>query len=521
MSSRRHIVLAAVCLAVFAINLDGTIVNVALPSLTRQLGATTHDLQWIVDGYNLAFAALVLAAGSIGDRFGRRPALLTGLVGFAAMSALSAACSSAGALIATRFATGAFAALVFPTTLSIITNAYPDRSERVKAIGVWGGVTGLGVAVGPVTSGLLLSHFGWESVFLALVPIALVAAAWAYFAVPESRDPAAPPLDRAGLVLASAAIGLLVYTIIEAPDRGWASPVSIAGYIVTALLVAVFVRVERRREHPMLDVTLFRERAFSAASGSVTVAYFALFGFVFLITQYMQFIRGWGPLSTGARILPVALSIGVSSVVGARLASRFGTRAVVTSGLVLFGGAFAWISQASTTTPYEVSVLQMLMMGTGLGLTATPATESILSVLPAAKAGVGSAVNDATREAGGTLGVAVVGSVYTSLYTATLGSGAVAHLPDKARHLADESVGAAMAVIHRAPDALHGALLDSVHHSFMTGLQAGCFVAAGVCWLGAIGALALPGRRAAQAERAAAEPARSAPSGVAAIEGNA
>jgi EmrB/QacA subfamily drug resistance transporter len=495
MTSRRHVLLAAVCLAVFAINLDGTIVNVALPSLTRQLGATTHDLQWIVDGYNLAFAALVLAAGSIGDRFGRRPALIVGLVGFAATSGLSAICTSAGALIATRFATGAFAALVFPTTLSIITNAYPDRSERVKAIGVWGAVTGLGVAVGPVTSGLLLEHFGWESVFVALVPIALIAAAWAYFVVPESRDPEAPALDRAGLALASAAIGLLVYTIIEAPNRGWLAPLSIAGYVVTVLLVAAFVRVERRQEHPMLDVTLFRQRAFSAASASVTVAYFALFGFVFLITQYMQFIRGWDPLSTGARILPVALSIGVSSVVGARLAGRYGTRAVVTSGLLLFSAAFAWISQASTTTPYEVIVLQMLMMGTGLGLTATPATESILSVLPAAKAGIGSAVNDATREAGGTLGVAVVGSVYTSLFTATLGSSAVAHLPDKARHLAGESVGAAMAVVHRAPDAMHAALIDGVNHSFMTGLQAGCFVAAGVCWLGAIGALALPGRR--------------------------
>ncbi len=489
------LILAAVCLAAFAINIDTTIVNVALPSLTRQLGAGTRDLQWIVDGYNLSFAALVLAAGSLGDRFGRRPALLAGLLGFAAASAAGALCSSPGQLIAARFAMGACAALIFPTTLAVISNTFRERGERAKAVGVWGAVTGLGVATGPVTGGLLLSFSGWPSVFVALVPVSLLAALVVYRVVPESRDPTTPPLDRAGLLTATATIGALVYTIIEAPGRGWSSPASLLGFAAALLFGVVFVRVEQAREHPMLDVSLFRERAFSAASGAVTVSFFALFGFIFLITQYFQFIRGYGTLSTGARILPVALSIGAASVLGARLVSRLGTRAIVSSGLLLFGAAFLWISQAGTTTSYSIVVVQMLLMGTGLGLTSAPATESILSVLSPAKAGVGSAVNDATREAGGTLGVAIIGSVYASLYSSHLAHAARAYLPTGALRAAKESVGAGLSIAAHAPGAARGPLLDAVQSSFMSGLHTGCIVAAGVCAIGAIGAIALPGRQ--------------------------
>jgi EmrB/QacA subfamily drug resistance transporter len=493
---RRYAVLATVCIAVFAINLDTTIVNVALPDLTRELGASTRGLQWIVDGYNLAFAALVLAAGSLGDRFGRRPMLIAGLVGFAVASGLGAVCGSASELVAARFVMGAFAAVVYPTTLSILTNTFRDRAERAKAIGVWGAVTGLGVAVGPVTGGLLLAHFWWGSVFLALVPVAVVAAALAYALVPESRDPAAPRLDLAGLLSSSLAMGLLVYTVIEAPSSGWGSARTVAGFVATLAVAAAFVAIERRAEHPMLDVTLFRTPAFSAASGAVTVAFFALFGFIFLITQYFQFVRGYGTLSTGTRILPVAVTIGLGSVVGARLAGRVGTRAVVVTGLLLFGAAFAWIATSATDEPYLQIAAQMVVMGTGLGLTTAPATESILSVLPAAKAGVGSAVNDATREAGGTLGVAVIGSVYSSLYAHHLAGTSVDRLPAALGHAVRSSVGEGLAVAAHAPAALAQRLTADVTASFMTGLHVACVVAAAVCWIGARGALALPGRRA-------------------------
>ena len=502
-SRRRAAVLATVCLAVFAINLDTTIVNVALPSLSRQLSAGTSTLQWVVDGYSLAFAALVLTGGSIGDRFGRRPVLLLGLVGFAAASALGGVFHSAAVLVLLRFVMGAFAALIYPTTLSIITNSYPDRRERAVAIGVWGAVTGLGVAVGPVTGGLLLAHFWYGSVFLALVPAAVVAAVATVLTVPESRQPGSARLDLWGLLTSSAAIGLLVYTVIEAPQYGWGAARTIAGFAGTVVIGAVFVLLERRTVAPMLDVSLFRVPAFSAANGAVTVAFFALFGFIFLITQYFQFIRGYGALSTGVRILPVAVSIAVGSVAGARLASRIGTRVIVVCGLAIFGIAFAWIAVSATNEPYLQIAAQMVIMGTGLGLTSTPATESILSVLPPAKAGVGSAVNDATRELGGALGVAVIGSVFNSAYLSRLTASPVHALPAPAFAAARSSVAAALVIVRQAPDSTH--LVQGVITSFMSGLHFACVIAAVVCWAGALASLRLPGRLK-QAQPAAGQP---------------
>jgi EmrB/QacA subfamily drug resistance transporter len=488
------LVLATVCLATFAINLDTTIVNVALPDLGRQLNAGTQDLQWVVDGYNLSFAALVLTAGSLGDRFGRRPALMLGLAGFALASGIGAAANSSGALIVVRFLMGTCAALIFPTTLSVINNTFEERSKRRAAIGVWGAVAGLGVAVGPVTGGILLAHFSWPAVFVALVPVAVLALLLTYFFVPESSDPAEARLDAPGLLLSSAAIGLLVYTIIEAPTYGWSSARTLFGFAIVCVLTVGFVVVERRRTHPMLDVSLFRTPAFSAASSSVTVASFALFGFIFLITQYMQFIRGWSALSTGVRIIPVATTIAAGSVVGSILAGRVGTRRVVTTGLIIFGAAFAWIALSPTFMSYQVILLQMVLMGTGLGLTTAPATESVLSVLPRAKSGVGSAVNDATREAGGTLGVAVVGSIFTSLYAAHIADSAFTNLPPAAIQGAQHSVASAVATVRAAHSPASSALTDALNAAFMHGLHVSCLVVALVCWVGAAGALALPGR---------------------------
>lgn len=494
-SGHRYAVLAAVCLAAFAINLDTTIVNVALPDLGRQLGATTRDLQWVVDGYNLAFAALVLTAGAIGDRFGRRPALLLGLAGFGLASGVGAAVGTVDALIVIRLLMGACAALIFPTTLSIITSTFPDRGERGRAIGIWGAVTGLGVAIGPVSGGVLLSHFTWPSVFLALVPVAAVAVVAAFVLVPESSDPQQARLDLPGLALSTAAISLLVYTIIEAPQRGWGDRLTVGGFLGTVVVAAIFVLVERRRPHPMIDVTLFRTPAFSAASISVTVAFFALFGFIFLVTQYFQFIRGFGALSTGVRILPVALTIGLGSVVGVALAGRFGTRVVVTTGLCLLAIAFGWIALSPTFMSYPVIVGQMVFMGLGLGLTTAPATESILSVLPAAKAGIGSAVNDATREAGGTLGVAVLGSIFLSAYAGKIDSGAFAALPRDETTAARQSIASALGIVGRRPAGAADALLEQVQQSFMSGFHTACVVATAICLLGAVGARWLPGRR--------------------------
>jgi hypothetical protein len=299
-------------------------------------------------------------------------------------------------------------------------------------------------------------------------------------------------VDRPGLLTASVAVGSLVYTIIEAPSRGWASTPTFVGFAIAMLSGIAFVLIERDSPHPMLDVSLFGERAFSAASGSVTVAFFSLFGFIFLITQYFQFIRGYDALSTGVRILPVALSLGAFSVLGASLAARLGTRVIVCAGLALLASSFLWIAQVTATFPYTIIVIQMLMMGSGIGLISTPATESILSVLPPAKAGVGSAVNDATRETGGTLGVAVIGSVYTSLYVSQLATGAH-DLPHSALRTAKDSVGAGYAAARHVPAPIRDHFLADVQAAFLTGLHAGCYVAAGVCAFGLLVALALPG----------------------------
>jgi MFS family permease len=287
-----YLVLATLSLAVFAISADTTIVNVALPSLVRSLNASTRDLQWIVDAYNLTFAAFVLAAGSLSDRYGRRGALLLGLAVFGSASTLAAFAPSTGSLITARAVMGLGAAVIFPATLSILTNVFVDRTARSRAIGVWGAATGLGVAFGPITGGWLLEHFWWGAVFLVMGPVAALTASLVIAWVPTSRDPSTPRIDVVGLITSTAAIGLLVYSIIEAPDRGWLSTATVVGLLGAVALLGGFAWWERRQDDPMLDVGLFRNLRFSAASGSVTVAYFALFGFIFMVTQYFQFVKG-------------------------------------------------------------------------------------------------------------------------------------------------------------------------------------------------------------------------------------
>jgi EmrB/QacA subfamily drug resistance transporter len=493
MTSRR-LILPSLLLAAFAINLDTTIVNVALPTLVRQLHASNSQLQWVVDAYNLVFAALLLAAGSLSDRFGRKGMLLAGLAVFGVASAVGGLTTSSGQLIVARCFMGLGAAMVFPSTLSLIANIFTGRVERARAIGLWGATAGAAIALGPIVGGWLLQQFDWTSIFFAMTPVAAVAALLVARSVPTSRDPTAPALDRRGFALSSAAMALLIFTIIEAPEHGWGSARTLAGFAFAALLLAVFVGWERRARAPMLDVGLFRNPRFAAACASVTVAFFTLFGFIFLITQYFQFIKRYGPLSAGVHLLPVATAVGIASVLGTRLAVRFGTKLVVTVGLILVAAFYAWVSLATAGTPYSTIALQMVIFGVGMGFTSAPATEAILGVVPKHKAGVGSAVNDATRLLGGTLGVAVIGSVYASLYSSRLGELLPASLPHALAHAAHTSVGSALGVAQRlaahAP-ALGGAVQHAASSAFMHGLSAGCLVAAGVAGAGALMAAAM------------------------------
>lgn len=489
---RKALILLTVCLATVTINLSTTIVNIALPTLAEEIGAGTRELLWIVDGYNLAFAALVLAMGSLSDRFGRRPALIVGMGGFALSSAAAVLVDTSGPLTVIRIVMGVFAALVFPTTLSIIANAFTDRRERASALGLWGASVGVGVALGPITGGFLLEHYSWHSVFLALVPISVVTIAMAIAFVPESRDPEVPRIDRPGFVISVAALGTLTWTIIEAPEHGWGSTITIAGFALAALLIITFVLVERAVAHPMIDVTLFLDRRFSAACAAVTIAFFALFGFIFLITQFFQFVRDYSPLETGVRFLPVALSIAVASIVGGQLAPRLGTRYVVAPGLAMLGASFLWISTIPADVPYATVVVpQMILLGLGIGFVSTPATESIMQVLPPARAGVGSAVNDATRELGGTLGVAVVGSLFSSQYADELLRLVGSTLDPATAEAAADSVGYADVVARQVPGL--SAMVDA---AFLDGLALGCLTAGALCLVGAVVALlSLPGDR--------------------------
>jgi EmrB/QacA subfamily drug resistance transporter len=438
---QRGLILLALCLAALIINIDVTIVNVTLPSLVRQLGATTTNLQWVVDAYTLVFAALILAAGSLGDRVGRKGILLAGLGVFAAASLVGSFSRTVDELIAARAVMGLGAAMIFPSTLSLLANVFTERKERARAIGLWGATTGVGVAAGPIVGGWLLGHFWWGSVFLFMVPIAVVVAGLASLAVPSSKDPSTPPIDWRGLVLSTAGMAALVLSIIQAPDWGWTSAPALGTLAAGLCILALFVGVERRMARPMLDVGLFRNPRFTAASGSVTVGFFALSGFTFLITQYFQFVKGYTPLGTGVRILPVAISIAVAAVLGTKLAVRIGNKAVVATGLLLFSAGLLWTSTASQATSYIVIALWGVLLGGGLGLTSAPATEAIMGAVPKEKAGVGSAVNDATRLFGTALGVAVIGSMAASLYANRLGATIPHDIPLRAALAAKGSVG--------------------------------------------------------------------------------
>jgi EmrB/QacA subfamily drug resistance transporter len=493
--SRKPLILVSLLLAAFVINVDTTIVNVALPSLVRQLHASNTQLQWVVDAYNLLFAGSVLAAGSLSDRFGRKGMLLAGLSVFGLASIAGGLTANPGQLIVARGVMGLGAAMVFPSTLSLISNVFTGRSERARAIGLWGAVTGAAIALGPIVGGWLLEAFDWTSIFFAMAPIAAAAGFLVARYVPGSRDPNAQRTDRAGFVLSTATIGVLVYTIIEAPNYSWGSVRTIAGLVVSAVLMAAFVAWERRTDAPMLDVSLFRNPRFSAASVSVAISFFALSGFIFLVTQYFQFFKNYGPLSTGIRLLPVASSVGISSVLGAKLAVRVGTKLVVGSGLLLMAGFYLWVTGASASTGYFTIALQMVVLGTGMGLTSAPATEAIMGVVPAAKAGVGSAVNDATRLLGGTLGVAVIGSVFASFYSSRLTAALPAGLPASVVHTVHESVGGALSVAggigHAGHPALAAAIHDAASTAFFHGFSSANFVAAGVAVAGAVMAFVL------------------------------
>ena len=490
---RRWWTLVVLCFSLLVIALDNTILNVALPTLQRDLDASASDLQWIVDSYMLVFAAVLLTAGALGDRFGRKKALTFGLVVFGLGSGLSALATSSEMLIATRALMGVGGAFIMPSTLSILTAVFPAH-ERAKAIGIWAAVSGLGIVIGPVTGGWLVEHGDWSLVFLVNLPFVAAALLSGRWLVPESRDPAKPRLDAAGFALSSLGLGALVWAIIEAPARGWGDGVILAALAVAAAAIAAFVAWELRVREPMLDVRLFRNRRFSAASGAIALAFFALFGTIFFLTQYLQSVLGYGAFESGVRLMPVAAGLILGGPLSAKLAARVGTKRVVGAGLALVAVGLTLLSGAEVDSGYGLVAAVLLVLGLGMGLTMAPATESVMGSLPLAKASVGSAVNDATRTLGGALGVAVLGSLLSSGYRAGM-DGATEGLPSAAAAAANESLAGALAVAHGIGGGGGGRVTEAAQQAFVDGMHTAVLVGAAIAAVGAVVALlALPAR---------------------------
>jgi EmrB/QacA subfamily drug resistance transporter len=476
----RWLALGVLCLSLLAIVIDNTIVNVALPTLVRDLNADVAELQWVVDAYTLVFAALLLLAGALGDRYGRRRTLLGGLTVFGAASAWGAYAGGVDGLIIARAVMGAGAAFIMPATLSLLVSVFTDTRERAMAVGIWAATAGLGVALGPVVGGFLLDRFWWGSIFIVNVPLTAIAVVAGHRLLPESRDPVARRIDWMGAGLSGAALVALVWAIIEAPAKGWTSvPVLAAGAAAAAALVA-FVVWQRRAEEPLLDGRLFEDPRFTAASSTIMVLFFALFGFLFLSTQYLQFVLGYSPSAAGVRVLPYAGAMIVFAPLSSKLVAHLGTKRIVTAGMLLFAIGLAIAATATTGTGYGRLAIALLFMGAGMGLAGAPATESIMGSLPPERANIGSAVNDTTRELGGALGVAIVGSIMSSLYATQLSDRLPDDVPVPVAAAARESLGAAVQV-GGGPG-----VADAAREAFVHAMSRASIVAALVAALGAV-----------------------------------
>jgi EmrB/QacA subfamily drug resistance transporter len=489
-------ILLVLCLSLLAGVIDNTVLNTALPTLARVLHAGTSSLQWITDSYTLCFAALLIPAGALADRYGRRLSLVGGLVVFAIGSLVAAFATSANVLIADRVLMGMGAAFVMPATLSILNAVFPPR-ERAQAIAAWSGVAGVGIIVGPTLGGFLLAHFFWGSVFLVNVPIVAVALAGVIWLVPETAEPGRRSLDVVGTVLVGGALVAVVDAIIEAPIRGWTGAGTLLEAAAGLVMLAGFVVWELRVATPLIDLHVFTSRAFTAATASVTVIFFSLFGSLFVFTQYLQLVHGYSPLSAGVRALPFALATGAASPLSPVLAKRWGNRTVISSGLALMGVGLLYLSTAQVATGYPALALAVAIMGAGMGLVMAPASSTIMTAVPASQASAGSAVNSTVREVGGTLGVAVVGSLAAAVYRSRLSAKLIAHhSPAAVVHAATGSIAAADGLARALGGVRGSEILRAAQSSFTTAMALGMRLAGAVSVASALAALVvIPPRR--------------------------
>jgi EmrB/QacA subfamily drug resistance transporter len=493
---RRWATLAVLCVTLLLISLDNTILNVALPSIVRSLHATSTQLEWIVDAYAIAFGGLLLTLGALGDRLGRKWVFMAGLVVFGAASALAAWSGSPHRLILARIAMGVGAAALMPCTLSILTNVFTGERERGRAIGIWSGTAGLGVAIGPLLGGFLLVHYWWGSVFLINVPFAAVGLLATAYLGPNSRNPAAKPADPVGAILSIAGIGLLLWALIEAPSRTWTSASILGAFAAAAASITAFILWERHSTHPMLPMKFFRSRRYSAAIAALALVLFALLGLFFLMTQYFQFCLDFSPLRTGLAIAPVALVLLVVAPLSVYAVRHLGTKVVVCSGIALIAVGLGLLSRTTVHSTYGDALPLFLMMGVGVGLSLAPSTDSVMGSLPRAEAGVGSATSDTSMQIGGALGVAVLGTALTIRYQ-NLMAPLLAHqrIPEPIRQLVLGSIGGALAVAHQAPGSSGAILAEAARRGFISGMDLALIIAAVIVGVaGLVVLFALPNR---------------------------
>jgi len=463
---RRWWILLVLILALFGVSVDNTILIIALPTLARDLEASAADLQWMVDSYILVFAGFLLLSGALADRYGRRRMLVIGLILFGVGSVFAPFVTSADELIALRAFMGLGASLMMPATLSIIADVF-DSEERPKAIAAWGSISAIGIVAGPILGGWLLDHFAWPSVFLVNVPFAILGVLATLAVVPESRAPGRVSLDLVGAALSVVGLVALVYAIIEVPSRGWDDASVLAAFGVALATLGAFVVWERRTPAPMLDVGLFRDQGFAAACLSVTLVFFALNGALFFLTQYMQGVQGLDALATGLRFIPVAVGVMLGAGISASAVRRLGARVVTSAGLALMAVGLLAFALIRVDSGDAFIAILLFVCSAGIGLAMTPATDAIMGALPPDQFGVGSAVNDTTREVGGALGVALLGSLFAAAYADRLRPQLPDGVPADIATIITDSLAGALAVAEQAGGAVGQALVTAAQQSFV------------------------------------------------------
>ena len=473
---QRTLVLAAMCLALVLVIAGVSMLAVGLPSVGEDLGLSQSSLTWVADSYALTLASLLLFAGAIGDRYGRRGALLVGIALFGGGSLLSAFADSGTQLIAFRALTGVGGALIMPGTLSTITSVFPPE-ERARAVGIWAGFAGAGGTLGMLASGWMLGMFSWQSIFFATAAVSVVTFAAVLAVVPTSRSDEHVGLDPVGTVLSALGIGAIVLGIIEGPIRGWTEPLTVGALVAGAVLAVAFVRWELRTEHPLLDPRLFRYRGFAVGSASLLVLFIALFGLFLVILQYLQLMLGYSALKAAVALLPLTFLMIPISASAAPLSVRYGMKLVSGIGLAVTGAGMVAFASLDADSGYLGVLVAQILLGAGIGLAMTPATNAIVSSLPTAKQGVASAVNDTTREIGTALGIALMGSMFNTGYRNAI-DGELGGLPAGVADQARESPGLALDIAHRVAGAPGNALTDAARAAFTSGMRLSMLVGA-------------------------------------------